>query len=473
LTGKLRAATAVAVAAALAASVAAAIRFFSSPPNVIVLTVDTLRPDRLSFSGHPRETSPHIDRLARDSVLFENAVTPEPLTQPSTASMWTSRYPHQIGVVDNLFELADGYVTLAEILREASYTTAAFVSNYVLIRELSNLQQGFDLYDDRVDERLIFGAERRARHTIDRVVDWIREEPEQPFFLWVQLMDPHGPYDPPPPFDQKYRRDRPAPRPLERRQIPRYQFRGSLDPHFYIDRYDGEIAYVDHEIGRFLALLREAGLYDGALLIFHSDHGEYLGEHGIYFRHGSHIHEDSLRIPLLLKLPKKGFRLRRLPARSARLVSVMDIAPTVLDLVGLPIPEDYQGRSLLRVLRDPRKREIYVRTANEGIRGLRSEARMLMHVFDPKTGAVRRRPYYHLDRDPRQRTSVPLDPFGRELNAALEEWARRASSHLPEFPAAQHGKDTVPSTLSDRHGDRGSEGAHPHREALEALGYVE
>jgi arylsulfatase len=362
LTRKPRAATAVAVAAVLAASVIAAIRFFSSPPNVIVLTVDTLRPDRLSFSGHPRETSPYIDRLARDSVLFENAVTPETLTQPSTASMWTSRYPHQIGVVDNLFELADGYVTLAEILRDASYNTAAFVSNYVLIRELSNLQQGFDLYDDWVDERLIFGAERRARHTIDQVVDWLRKEPEQPFFLWVHLMDPHGPYDPPPPFDERFRRDQSAPRPLERGQIPKYQFRGSVDPHFYIDRYDGEIAYADHEIGRLLALLREFDLYDDALLIFHSDHGEYLGEHGIYFRHGIHVHEDSLRIPLLLKLPKKGF----------------------------------------------------------GLRGLRSESRMLIHVLDPKTRVVRQRPYYHLDRDPRQRRSVPLDSLGRKLNAALE-----------------------------------------------------
>lgn len=473
MTRKRRATTAVAVAGALTASVLAAVRLFSSPPNVIVITVDTLRHDRLSFAGHPRETSPHIDRLARDSVHFENAVTPEPLTQPSTASMWTSRYPHQIGVVDNLFELADGYVTLAEILREASYTTAAFVSNYVLIRELSNLQQGFDLYDDRVEKRLLFGAERRARQTIDRVAEWIRTGPERPFFLWVHLMDPHGPYDPPPPFDQKYRRDQPAPRLLERRQIPRYQFRGSLDPRFYIDRYDGEIAYADHEIGRLLALLREVGLYDGALLIFHSDHGEYLGEHGIYFNHGGHVYEGSLRIPLLLKLPKRGFRLRPPPARSARLVSVMDIAPTVLDVVGLPIPEDYQGHSLLRVLRDPRERQIYVRAANDRIRGLRCENRMLIHIRDPKRPSLTQRPYYDLDRDPHQRRSLPLDPFGRELNAALEEWTRRAPAYRPEFPAVRHGKDTVPSTLSDRRRDRGSEEDRIHPEALEALGYVE
>jgi arylsulfatase A-like enzyme len=387
--------------------------------------------------------------------------------------MWTSRYPYQIGVVDNLFELADGYVTLAEILRDASYTTSAFVSNYVLIRELSNLQQGFDLYDDWVDERLIFGAERRARHTIDRVVDWIRKGPEQPFFLWIHLMDPHGPYDPPPPFDQRYRRDQPAARLLERRQIPRYQFRSSLDPHFYIDRYDGEIAYADHEIGRLLALLRESGLYEDALLIFHSDHGEYLGEHGIYFSHGSHIHEDSLRIPLLLKLPKKRLRLRGFPARSGRLVSVMDIAPTVLDVVGLPVPEDYEGRSLLQVLRDPREREVYVRAGNDRIRGLRSESRMLIHIRDPKTLALKGRPYYHLDRDPRQRTSLPLDPIGRKLDAALDEWTRRASAHLTEFPAERHGTDTVPKLLSDRHRDRGSQEARFHREALEALGYVE
>jgi arylsulfatase A-like enzyme len=153
----------------------------------------------------------------------------------------------------------------------------------------------------------------------------------------------------------------------------------------------------------------------------------------------------------------------------------MDIAPTVLDVVGLPVPEDYQGRSLLDVLRDPREREIYVRTANDRVRGLRSESRMLIHMHDQGALSPKQKPYYHLDRDPRERNPRPLDPIGRKLDVALDQWTRRAAAYRPEFPATRHGKDLVPSLLSHRDRDRDREGdqARLHREALEALGYLE
>jgi hypothetical protein len=142
-------------------------------------------------------------------------------------------------------------------------------------------------------------------------------------------------------------------------------------------------------------------------------------------------------------------------------------------VVGLPIPAHYQGRSLLDVLRDPREREIYVRAANDRIRGLRSESRMLIHMRDPGAPSPKQKPYYHLDRDPRERSPRPLDPVGHKLDAALDQWTRRAAAYRPEFPAKRHGTDLVPSLLSHRDRDREGDQARLDREALEALGYLE
>lgn len=435
---------------------------------MIVLTIDTLRADRLGIYGHHRDTSPNIDALALDSIVFDNAVTPETMTQPSVASMWTSLYPYETGVVGNLYRLEDGYVTLAEILQAASFDTGAFVSNYVLIRELSNQQQGFAVYDDVLDKERLAGGERRAAGTVDRALEWLDRERTGPFFLWVHLMDPHGPYDPPAPFDEAFRRRGGKPRLIARARIPVYQFRGSRDRRFYLDNYDGEIAYMDRELGRLLDGLRERGLYDDALIVFQADHGEHLGEHGIYFSHAGHVYEGALRVPLLLKLP--GSRRAGLPERSAELVSLLDVAPTVLDVVGLPIPDHYRGRSLLEAGSDEDGRKLLVRSAGPQVRALRTRDRVLIHIIDSKTRKVVGREYYDLASDPRQRSDQPLDATGKMLGSLLTEWRHREAEYRAEFPAQRHERTEMSELLAGR---TPGEEARRQREALEALGYVE
>lgn len=435
-------------------------------PNVIVVTIDTLRADRMGLYGHRRDTSPNVDRFAQDAIVFDNAITPQTMTTPALASMWTGLHPHQHGVLRNLFLLPDAYETLAERLAAESYDTAAFVSNYVLIRELSNLQQGFVHYDDELDQKRLAGGERRAGPAIDRVLEWLDSRSDAPFLMWVHLMDPHGPYTPPPPFDTRFARRGGKPRIIPRKQIPLYQFLGSRDRRFYVDRYDGEIAYMDQEFGRLIAGLRERGLYDDALILFNADHGEHLGEHGAYFSHGSHAYEGALRVPLILKLPREHERAPdSLPPRDATLVSLLDVAPTILDVLGLPVPEDYVGRSLLATLSDPRDREIPFRATK--VRGLRTRNHVLIQNL--RGARVTSQEYYDLSVNPAQRKTSPPDPRSARLAEALNALRYREMVQRPPHPVERHDRTDLDELLRARTVDGG---ASPH-EALEALGYVE
>jgi len=345
-------AVAVAVAGAGAGGMSVACRSSEpAPPNVLLITVDTLRADHLGSYGFDFDTSPNIDTLATESVVFEKAIAAAGKTTPSHASIMTSRYTreHAIGYENGKSSLATE-TTLAEIFRDAGYATAGFVSNILLTRRVG-LGRGFDVFDDELTAPEINRpkvVERLAPDTTKRALEWLRDSEKRPFFLWVHYQDPHGPYTPPPPARDRFHI--PAPpgeKDLPLRQgnsarggIPAYQVLPELRrASEYESRYAGEIFFADQSIGELIAAA-DAGERRDTIVLLTADHGESLGENGHYFKHTHTTTPDVARIPLILRAPGLA------PERRTEIVNHVDILPTLLDLAGLPVPPDASGISL-------------------------------------------------------------------------------------------------------------------------------
>ncbi|MGA1791035.1 MAG: tetratricopeptide repeat protein [bacterium] len=290
------------------------------PVNFLLITIDTIRPDHIGCYGYDRIKTPHIDRLAEKGILFENAFSPVPITLPSHTSILTGTYPGFHGIRNNgTYAVSDAAVTLAELLKDEGYATAAFVGAYVLDKRFG-LDQGFDVYDDdlsREEEQTFTYKERRAESVTNAVIQWLKERNPSRFFLWVHYFDPHMHYNPPPPFSAEYA-DRP---------------------------YDGEIAYTDHWIGVLLDVLHQSGISENTIVILTGDHGEGLGEHQEK-THGIFIYDTTLQVPLIFNCP----RLFPRSGRIRSLVRLIDIAPTILSLAGCKINRDMQGVSLLPLI---------------------------------------------------------------------------------------------------------------------------
>lgn len=290
-------------------------------PNVLVITVDTLRADRLGCYGFEAALTANIDRLAKEGVRVEHAVASAPITMPSHTTIFTGLDPPAHGVRDNgTYPVPTEIETLAEQLKRAGYQTQAFVSAEVL-HSRYGLAQGFDGYDDRLwsegEPTEFTRQERPADKTMDRVLEWLNplDASAHPFFLWVHLFDPHMPYSPPLPEAEA------APSP-----------------------YDGEIAFVDRQIGRLLEALEKKDVLDETILVFTSDHGESLGEHGEE-THAVFIYESTIRVPLIFRYPPKLLG-GRVHAESVRGV---DLMPTILGLAD-QAPTKGQGSDLSSAL---------------------------------------------------------------------------------------------------------------------------
>ena len=308
-----------------------------APPNIILITVDTLRADRLGCYGSKTVATPAMDSLARDGVVFERALAQVPLTFPSHASILTGTYPAYTGVQDFTSPpLGPEFRTLAQSLKANGYATGAVVSSFVLDRSWG-MARGFDFYDDAFSgksflEKDLALVERPAKESVDHAISWLGRARQRPFFLWLHLYDPHSPYHPPEPFRSQY-----AGRP-----------------------YDGEVASADHELGRLLEWLKGRRLYAGTLIVLVSDHGESLGEHGEK-EHGFFIYNSTTHVPLILK-PPAGSPVR--PGRRAHPVETISLAPTLLEAAGLrdPIQKQFQARGLLTQPPDPEAALAYSET---------------------------------------------------------------------------------------------------------------
>lgn len=325
--------------------------------RVIVISCDTLRADRLGAYGYGIATSPAIDALARESTLYRSAWTTAPWTAPAMSALMTGRLPDEIGMHGgNRFALAPEALTLAEDARNAGFATAAVVSNWVLRRPPKELgdagvSQGFDHYDDEmtVREGNRDAFERHADATTNAAIDWLDSSDARDgrFFLWVHYQDPHGPYTPPREFEQRMAREDtlrvelPAGKTQSGKgQIPAYQVvDGDRNLERYRARYDGEIAWFDHELKRLLEFLRARNWWEDTLLIFTADHGESLGENGWFFCHGENIQRETVQVPLIIRFPGRSSREIESP------VSHLDLWPTIREGLGLE-PVQRRGLSL-------------------------------------------------------------------------------------------------------------------------------
>ncbi len=289
--------------------------------NVLLITVDTLRADRLGAYGNKEVATPALDRLARDSVVYERAFSQVPLTLPSHAVILTGTYPFHNRVQDFSGQtLSPEFRTLAESFRQHGYSTGAVISSFVLDRSWG-LARGFDFYYDLfagtsfLQENVAL-VERRADKSVDEALKWLKKASNRPFFFWLHLYDPHSPYNAPEPF------------------LTRYQ-----------SAYDGEVAYTDSQVGRLLAWMRQSGLYSNTLIVLLSDHGESLGEHGEN-EHGFFVYNATLHVPLMVKPPRgRGVK----PGRVSSAVETTSVAPTILALANLrdnAFQKQFQGASL-------------------------------------------------------------------------------------------------------------------------------
>jgi arylsulfatase A-like enzyme len=392
-------------------------------PNVLFVCFDALRADHLSSYGYLRQTTPTIDRLAAEGTRFEWAISQAAFTMPSMISFFTGNTPLRHGVRDFLDVLPARSVTLAEILGDYGYTTAAFVSNNTLLREWG-YDQGFATYDKSARFRfsstqrslLLFGLLARilpvgrgsdARSTTDAVMRWITRDPRQPFFMWLHYMDSHSPYEPPPPYDVLYDSTYTDHDRFQRlfgelkskiEEIPDVdvrQYVNERDLSHLAALYDGETRFADDQFGRLVSLLRSRGVLDRTLVVVTADHGEALGDHNC-LAHNYYLYDETQRIPLIMRYPAL------LPAGRpvGEQVRAIDVMPTILEILGIPSPGAIEGRSLLGLVLGTEQglgldayaeSRPHVRVVDAGLPGITGKRRMIRSegyklIYTPRFG---------------------------------------------------------------------------------------
>ncbi len=378
------------------------------PLNLVLITIDTLRADRLHCYGNDQIETPALDRLAQKGVLFENAVAQVPLTPPSHASIFTGTYPtvHHVRNTGG-FVLQPSSVTLATILQQQGWNTAGFIGASVL-KKYFGFNQGFAVYDDQMpkpeksqEEREY--PERRAVKVVDHALEWLNTQSGKPLFVWLHLYDPHEPYSPPEPFHQKY----------------------------HDNLYDGEVAYTDQQIGRFLDAVEKKSPPEQTLIVALADHGESLGEHGEY-NHGVFLYDSTLRIPFLIAGPgvPAGVRVKQQ-------VRTIDVLPTILDLMGGKPPDACQGQSLAPAFTGKQLPAVYsyaetlypkINMGWAELRAIRTAHWKYIRAPKPEL--------YDLTRDPGETTNV-IDSHPNEvheLDARLKALTPAAAEKVSSIP---------------------------------------
>jgi arylsulfatase A-like enzyme/Flp pilus assembly protein TadD len=295
-------------------------------PNIVLVTLDTTRADRMDFLGSKRGLTPNLDLLARDATVFTRAYSQAPLTPTSHSTILTGTYPQYHQVLIFPIPLAEDMPYLPAILKDHGYSTAAFVGSIAVDYKWGTpgFERGFDAYDagfswDSYTPKTRYQTvERRGGEVVEHALAWLSKQRQGPFFMWVHLFDPHDPYDPPEPYKTRYAKT----------------------------PYDGEIAYVDSVMGRFFEQLKASGRYDDTVIALTADHGESLGAHGEN-THGIFVYDETIHVPLVIKLPHEAASGTRIVERIEDRVELADIVPTLLGSAGIAVPEKVQGQSLL------------------------------------------------------------------------------------------------------------------------------
>lgn len=292
------------------------------PPDVFLVTIDTLRADHVGCYGYKQVETPALDTLAADGIRFEHAFTHSPITNTSHTSILTGLLPSVHGVTDFGVPLSSQHATWAELLKKKGYQTAAFIGAVILDSSTlaPGLDRGFDFYDNfpaKTDSRERFGrVERRGMDVVQHAEGWLEKHRTGPRFVWVHLFDPHDPYEAPPPYSEKYK-----------------------------NPYDAEIAYADSALGNLIAFLKKTGAYPNAIIVVTGDHGEGLGEHGEE-THGLFLYDSTLHVPMILKMAGASQRGVVVDAQ----VRTTDILPTILSLINISVPAELNGESMLPLI---------------------------------------------------------------------------------------------------------------------------
>ena len=449
-----------------------------TPPNLVLIVIDTLRADHLGAYGYPRDTSPTLDGLAAAGSLFLNATAPSSWTKPSIGSLFTSRYPSEHGAVSFEHDLDGQLPILAELLRKRGYHTLAVNGNFVHVTEPRGFARGFDVWSAEgievplsaegalltveIPEGKPVALRAPTASEINRVVEEkLRTLRKGPLFLYVHYMEPHPGFDPPPRHLARFLRDpdHHATAPPATAEYISMLARDEVRPDSreverLIDLYDAEISAVDEAIGELRRVLAEAD-FEPPILMIVADHGEEFLDHGGWF-HGIHLHGEVLRVPMILHDPRQAAAARRI----AEPVDLLDVAPTLLALAGAPIGTQMRGRDLLAERAPLAKRDLVAELHPDPV--LEEHLRPRSHRF-----AVTRWPWklivhgdgrteiYRKDRDPAE-----MDPLDARAEAVPADLARVGAAlwRTPEAIASgSAAPDLDPKAL---HG-------------LRALGYAE
>ena len=370
-------------------------------PNVVVITIDTLRADHLGCYGNKQIHTPNIDALAFDGARFERAYTPVPVTLPAHTVIFTGTYPMLSGMHDfSGNKLNPSQPTLASVLKRHGYTTGAVLGSAVLDSRFG-LNQGFDFYYDhfdfnRLQESNLEEMERPGNLVADVALDWLAKNHNK-FFLWMHLYDPHYPYRPPAPYSEQYK-ERP---------------------------YDGVIAFADAQVGRLITFLKANGLYRNTVIVLAGDHGESLGEHGER-NHGFFIYNATLHVPMIIRLPGSS------PKVVSELVSLADLMPTVLKALKFDLPSQVQGFNLLPLMAQKKaeeSRSLYAETFLPRLHFNWSELRSVetekYHFIDAPKPEL-----YDLSKDPGETQNLYA-----EKKAVAEEMRARLTTQINQYSA--------------------------------------
>lgn len=411
----------------------------SAPPNVVLISVDTLRADHLGFYGHTVPTSPHLDALAAKSLVFDDMICEVPLTGPSFCAIHTSRYPRSTGVTRNGLSLPEDVPTLAGLFHEAGYETICVTSNWTLKADLCALDRGFDVYDDHFKRKrwIFIKSERGAKEVSRLALHYLDErDPTKPFFAWVHYSDPHAPYK----LHDGYHVANAAD----------YEGDPGADEKM---RYDSEIAFTDAQIQRLLdALPRE-----NTFVVFLADHGESLKEHD-YVGHGRHLYQTGLHVPFMIYGPGIS------PGRTAEQARGLDVAPTLLGLAGITPDAGMAGLNLLAGDPDPKRLRV-VETYGGAVINLPG-AKEIMANAGPEYQAVLDDGWKFILDDGSEEGELyylPHDP--KELHNAAEAEPERAAALAKVI---REWSETIDSGTSE-----GAALKQEDIEALRSLGYVE
>jgi arylsulfatase A-like enzyme len=379
------------------------------------VTIDTLRADHVGCYGYKQIETPALDALAADGVRFTHAYTHSPITNTSHTSILTGLLPSVHGVTDFGVPLAPQHATWAELLKKKGYQTAAFIGAVILDSNslAPGLDRGFDFYDNfpaKTDSKERWGrVERRGMEVVQHAEGWLTKHRTGPRFVWVHLFDPHDPYEPPPPFSQKYK-----------------------------EAYDGEIAYADSALGNLIAFLKKTGAYPNAIIVVVGDHGEGLGEHGEE-THGLFLYDSTLHVPMILKMAGTAQHGVAIDAQ----VRTTDILPTILSLTNIPAPAELNGESMAPLIQraDVPAHDVFAETdypLRFGWAPLKA-----LRAGNAKLIAAPRPELYNLETDPAELKNLysPENAQGLSMQAELAKWRTKippggesaaASAALPD-----------------------------------------